>query len=277
MICAGFSERRACRLTELWRSTCRYRRRAPNDGALRQRLRELASQRRRFGYRRLIWLLEREGWADNHKRIERVYREEGLQVRKRKRKHLARPRQDPSRIARRPNQRWSMDFVSDVVASGRRIRALAIVDECTRESLAIEVDTSLTGERVVRVLEELCVRRGLPAEIFSDNGPEFTSIAVDRWAFEKGVELRFIQPGKPTQNCYIESFNGKFRDECLNENWFVNLGEAKKTIERWRLDYNHRRPHSSLGKRTPSEYRAAITRSNGVRRTEKLSQSADAI
>jgi len=157
-----------------------------------------------------------------------------------------------------PNQRWSMDFVCDVLGDGRRIRALAIVDECTREALAIEVDTSLPGERVVRVLERLRQQRGLPAEIISDNGPEFTGTTLDQWAYEHGVKLSFIQPGKPTQNGYIESFNGRLRDECLNEHWFPNLANARHTIERWRFDYNLCRPHSALGGRTPSEFRAGL-------------------
>ena len=258
MVAAGFSQRRACRLLGLWRSTYRYEGEGLDDGNLRERLRALANQRRRFGYRRLIILLRREGVADNHKRIERVYREEGLQVRRRKRKRMARARQNPSRVASCPNQRWSMDFVSDVIADGCRIRALAIVDECTRESLAIEVDTSLPGERVVRVIEKVVEQRGLPSEIISDNGPEFTGLVMDRWAYERGVQLSFIQPGKPTQNAYIESFNGKLRDECLNENWFVSLRDARQRIESWRRDYNEVRPHSSLGHRTPSEYRAAF-------------------
>ena len=259
MVAAGFSQRRACRLLELWRSTYRYEGEGLDDGNLRERLRALANQRRRFGYRRLIVLLRREGVRDNHKRIERVYREEGLQVRRRKRKRMARARQNPSRVASVPNQRWSMDFVSDVIADGRRIRALAVVDECTRESLAIEVDTSLPGERVVRVIEQIAKQRGLPSEIISDNGPEFTGLVMDRWAYEHGVQLNFIQPGKPTQNAYIESFNGKLRDECLNENWFVSLWDARQRIESWRRDYNEVRPHSSLGDRTPSEYRTAFT------------------
>ena len=261
MIAAGFSERRACRLTELWRSTYRYEGQGLRDDDLRKRLKELAALRPRFGFPRLLDQLDREGWKDNHKRVYRVYREECLQVRKRKRKRVARARQNPSRIATYPNERWSMDFVSDVVASGRRIRALTIVDECTRESLVIEVDTSIPGERVVRVIEKIAATRGLPAEIISDNGPEFTGLAMDRWAHTNGVKLHFIQPGKPTQNCYVESFNGRFRDECLNENWFVSLGDARRRIEDWRRDYNEVRGHGSLGRQTPSEFRATFTRS----------------
>lgn len=178
-------------------------------------------------------------------------------MRKRKRKRLARPRLSPARVATRPNERWSMDFVSDV-AGGRRYRALTVLDECTREAVAIEVDTSLPGQRVVRVLERLSVERGKPAEIITDNGPEFTSLVLDRWAHENGVELHFIQPGKPTQNCYVESFNGRLRDECLNENWFVSVADARRRIETWRREYNEDRGHSALGRLTPAEYRARL-------------------
>lgn len=241
-----------------------------DDDDLRNRIREIAALRPRFGFPRILDWLDREGWPDNKKRIYRVYREEGLQVRKRPRKRLARTRQNPSRVATYPNERWSMDFVSDVVGSGRRIRALTIVDECTREALAIEVDTSISGERVARVLERIVRERGGPSEIITDNGPEFTSLAMDRWAHGNGVKLHFIQPGKPTQNCYVESFNGRFRDECLNENCFLSLGDARRRIEDWRRDYNEVRGHSSLGRMTPAEYRAtfnqdaALTMSPGV-------------
>jgi len=214
--------------------------------------------RPRFGFPRLLDQLDREGWPDNHKRVYRVYREEGLQVKRRRRKRLARARQNPSRIATHPNQRWGMDFVSDVVEHGRRIRALTVVDECTREAVAIEVDTSIPGQRVVRVLERIVSERGEPAEIITDNGPEFTSLAMDRWAATSGVKLHFIQPGKPTQNAYIESFNGRFRDECLNENWFASLADARRRIEDWRKDYNENRGHSSLGRLTPAQYRATF-------------------
>jgi len=255
MVAAGFSERRACRLAGLWRSTYRHEGKGLGDEDLRTRLKELAALRPRFGFPRLRDQLGREGWRDNHKRIYRVYREECLQVRRRKRKRLARARQNPSRVATYPNERWSMDFVSDVVAGGRRIRALTIVDECTREAVGIEVDTSIPGERVARVLERIAAERGVPTEIITDNGPEFTSLALDRWAHGNGVKLHFIQPGKPTQNCYVESFNGRFRDECLNENWFVSLVDARERIEDWRNDYNENRGHSSLGRLTPTQYR----------------------
>ena len=250
----GLSERRSCSLVNLWRSTRQYQPRRKSDGAFRERLRELAEQRRRFGCPRLHVLLRREGWAVNHKRTERIYREEGLSLRlKRRRKRgawLRVPRPEPSR----PNQRWSMDFVSDGLGLGRRFRALTIVDDYTRECPAIEVDTSLGGVRVVRVLDRLMEIRGLPEVITVDNGPEFAGRALDEWAYRQGVHLNFIRPGKPVENAYVESFNGKLRDECLNENWFTTLNEARMIIEDWRKDYNQFRPHSSLGNLTPEEF-----------------------
>jgi putative transposase len=195
----------------------------------------------------------------NHKRVYRLYREAGLAVRKRARKRVARERL-PAATAVRPNECWSLDFVSDALHWGRKIRMLTVVDAFTRESLAIEVDTSLSGTRVARVLDQVIERRGgTPAEITLDNGPELTSKALDQWAYERGVRLRFIEPGKPVQNCFIESFNGRLRDECLNEHWFQSLRHARRIVEEWRMDYNHTRPHSSLGNRTPDEFHAAFT------------------
>jgi putative transposase len=250
------SERRACRLLGLSRSSCRYQVRRPEAKALRQRLRELAAERRRFGYRRLHELLRREGWAVNGKRVYRVYRQEHLQVGKRPRKRGVSRQRLPLALPSGPNERWSMDFITDSWATGRRFRTLNVVDEYTRECLWIEVDTSLGGERVARVLEELSRQRGAPQVIVVDNGPEFTGQALDRWAYRRGVKLHFIAPGKPEQNAYVESFNGKFRDECLNEHWFTDLEEAREKIETWRQDYNQRRPHSALGYRTPEEFAA---------------------
>ncbi len=251
------SERRACWLVELNRSSCRYRGRERNDGALREKLRELAERHRRYGSPRLTVLLRREGIADNHKRIERVYREEGLQVRSRKRKRrCGSVRTKMVEVPTTPNERWSMDFVHDALASRRRFRCLTIVDDCTRESPHIEVAHSIGGERVARVLDYLAFTRGLPLEIVIDNGPEFASLALDRWAHERGVNLRFIEPGKPVQNAYIESFNGKFRDECLNEHWFSDIEEARRIIEAYRVEYNTFRPHSALGDLTPQEFAA---------------------
>lgn len=253
------SERRACGLLEVWRSSWRYRRRRTDDPVLRERLRELAQQRRRFGYRRLHVLLRRAGWAVNHKRVYRLYREEGLVVRRRKRKRGAGLARVPLGAPTRAHQGWSMDFLTDELARGRRFRLLTIVDDYTREALAIEVDTSLPGERVRRVLEQLVESRGRPEWIVTDNGPEFTGRVLDQWAFEQGVRLHFITPGKPVENAYVESFNGKLRDECLNENWFESLAEARGVVEAWRVDYNQARPHSALGYRTPEEFAAEQT------------------
>jgi putative transposase len=252
------SERRACGLMGLWRATCRYRRRRAEDERLRQRLRELAHQFRRFGYRRLHDRLVREGWRVNHKRVGRLYRLEGLQVRKRRRKRCSSVPRLPLPAPTGANQVWSVDFMADTLSSGRKLRTLNVVDDYTRECLAIEVDTSLPGARVVRVLERLVSERGRPRQIRTDNGPEFTGRALDQWCFAKGVEQHFIQPGKPMQNGYIESFNGKFRDECLNENWFLSLGDARTIIEHWRRHYNQERPHSALGYRTPEEFAAGV-------------------
>ena len=249
------SERRACRLVDLQRSSCRYQARRRDDAALRQRLRELAVQRRRFGSPRLIELLRREGIGDNHKRIERVYREKGLQVRRRRRKRVARVgRPQTSPKPTRPNQRWSMDFMQDGLADGRVLRLLTLVDDFTRECPHIEVDRSLSGERVARVLDLLAWRRGLPEEIVTDNGPEFTSLALDKWAHKNNVRLHFITPGRPVENAFIESFNGRFRDECLNENWFVTMADARTKVEAWRADYNTVRPHGALGHKTPEGF-----------------------
>jgi putative transposase len=250
------SERRACGLLLVVRGTVRYVS-ASADGnvRLRDRLHELAMERRRFGYRRLHALLAREGWMVNHKRVYRLYVEQCLSVRKRSRRRRISPARAPLRAASAANQVWSIDFVSDSLASGRRFRTLNVVDDYTREALAIEVDTSLGGVRVTRVLDRLLIERGgAPVQIRSDNGPEFISKAVEQWAYEHGVSWEFIQPGKPTENAYIESFNGKLRDECLNENWFTTLADARQKIEQWRQDYNHQRPHSALGYRTPSEF-----------------------
>ncbi len=247
----GFSQRRACRLIGIDHSTLRYQSKRPDDAPLRQRLRELAQQRRRFGYRRLGWLLVREGHAMNHKKLYRLYREEKLMVRRRRKRALGTrtPLSLPSTI----NERWSLDFVSDTFGDGRRFRILCIVDDFSRECLATVVDTSLSGVRVVRELEQLIRERGKPKIIVSDNGTELTSVAVLRWVPGR-VTWHYIEPGKPVQNAYIESFNSRLRDECLNEHAFLNLAEAREIIASWRLDYNHVRPHSSLGALTPIEF-----------------------
>jgi putative transposase len=250
------SERRACQLAGVGRSSCRYQARRRDDRELRERLRELAAERRRFGYRRLTVMLRREGWAVNPKRVYRLYGEEGLSVRRRQRKRLKAEARRPLALPTRANQVWTMDFTHDRLASGRKFRTLNLMDGYTRESPRIEVDTSLPGLRVARVLEEVARQRGYPQAIQVDNGPEFISRVVDQGAFEHGVELHFIEPGKPPQNAHIESFNGKFRDEGLNENWFLTLQEAREKIEAWRRDYNQVRPHSALGYQTPEEFAA---------------------
>ena len=252
------SQRRACRLAELNFSTWQYRARRKEQPGLRERIKELAGERRRFGYRRLHALLRREGWGVNHKAVHRIYVEEGLQVRKRKRKRVARSERQPMVVPQAPNRRWSMDFQHDLLATGQRFRSLNIVDDFSRECPAIEVDTSLPGTRVVRVLDRLAETRGLPLEIVLDNGPEMICKALDEWAWRNGVRLNFIEPGKPTQNAFIESFNGRFRDECLNENWFLDLDDAREIIEAWRIDYNTSRPHSALAYATPEEFASSL-------------------
>ena len=254
---AGVSERRALGLVGLHRSVRHYERQR-DDGELRERLKTLAGTRPRWGYRRLHILLAREGVRVNWKRVYRVYREEGLTVRRRRRKRIAVPRQ-PMPIPSQMNERWSMDFVHDMLHDGRRIRMLNVVDDCTRECLAIETDTSLPGVRVIEVLERLRDQRGLPHAIVADNGPEFAGRALDQWAHASGLKIDYIRPGKPVDNAFVESFNGRFRDECLNESWFQSLDEARNAIEAWRTDYNDVRPHSALGGRSPSEYARHIS------------------
>ena len=258
MVSAEVSERCACRYAGFARSSQRYRTRRPPRTELRERLHALATLRPRWGYRRLYVLLRREGYVVNRKLVQRVYREEGLHVRRRKRKRVAVPRV-PLPAPSAPNERWSMDFVSDALGDGRKIRVLTIVDDFTREAPAIAVDFSLPGERVARELDQLGGTRGFPTAIVCDNGPEFAGQTLDQWAHARGVALQFIQPGKPIQNAFAESFNGRLRDECLNESWFVSLADAQQTIEAWRVDYNVARPHSGLANRTPAEFARAFT------------------
>lgn len=250
------SKRRACGLMTVAASSYYYRPcKGRDDVPLREALRRHAAERRRWGYRRLTVLLRRDGYTDNHKRIHRLYREEGLQVRQRRRRKQRLPRgtaRPESSTA--PNQRWSLDFVHDRLVNGRSLRMLTIVDDYTRECLWIETDTSLSGHRVVRVLDWLVELRGRPQSLLTDNGPEFAGLALDRWAHERQVSHRFIAPGKPTQNAHVESFNGKLRDECLNEHEFLSLSHARELLEAFREDYNHQRPHSSLDKMTPAEF-----------------------
>ena len=254
MTCLGRSIRKACILVGLSRASYDYRPVARHDEELREKIRELAHQRRRFGCPRIHLLLRREGLEINHKRTERIYREEGLSLRKRKRRKTAAMARVILPTPLRPNERWSMDFVTDNIVTGRRFRALVIVDDYSRECPIIEIDTSLGGRRVVGVLEKLADIRGLPEVITIDNGPEFAGRVLDEWAYRKGVKLNFIRPGKPIENACAESFIGRLRDECLNENWFISLNHAKEVIESWRIDYNEGRPHTSLGGLTPREF-----------------------
>ncbi len=250
----GLSIRRSCRLVGVCRATYAYRLRDKGDGLLRVRLRELAEQRRRFGCPRLHVMLKRESLVINHKRTERIYREEGLSLRLKKRKKKAAVLRVMLPQAEHADQRWSMDFVAESTLAGRRFRALAIVDDYSRECPAIEVDSSIPGTRVVEVLERLAETRGLPEVITVDNGPEFAGKTLDEWAYRRGVKLNFIRPGKPVENAYAESFIGRLRDECLNESWFSSVREARDIIEIWRRDYNEVRPHSSLDNLSPMEF-----------------------
>jgi putative transposase len=234
--------------------TYRYASTQPKDAGLRTRLRALASDRRRFGYRRLHILLRREGVTLNHKKLFRLYREEKLTVRRRGGRKRALGTRAPMALPQGSNQRWSLDFVSDTLADGRRFRVLVVVDDFTRECLALVADTSLSGHRVVRELDRIIEGRGRPQLIVSDNGTELTSHAILRWQEERGVEWHYIAPGKPQQNGFVESLNGRFRDECLNEHLFRGLAAARRIIEAWRADYNEHRPHTSLQGLTPNEF-----------------------
>jgi putative transposase len=257
------SQRRACGLIGITRRSLLYTSRRPDETELRKELRELAGKRPRYGYRRLHVLLTRHGHVINHKRLYRLYRAEGLAVRRRRRKRIAATARIPLPVPSVVNERWSMDFTADTLMDGRTFRTFNVVDDFSRECLVIEVDTSLPGLRVARTLERLIAERGRPAAIVVDNGPEFTGRVLDSWAYARGISLHFIRPGKPVDNAFIESFNGKFRDECLNEHWFTGLADARFTIACWRRDYNQVRPHSSLGDLTPDEFarRAASLRS----------------
>lgn len=254
----SFGVTRACGLVQISRSLYRYHSRRPACAELRERICEIAALKRRYGYRRIHVRLRREGWTVNRKLTYRLYREAGLAVRRRKRKRIGPFERKPLPKPLVANDSWSMDFMSDGLADGRRLRCLTIVDDCTRECVAIEVDTSITGSRVKAVLERLADLRGLPRSITVDHGPEFEGQVMDAWAYQRGVGLSFIRPGKPNDNAYIESFNGKFRDECLNEHWFRSIAHAREVIEDWRIEYNGERTHSSLGDITPEEFAAKI-------------------
>jgi putative transposase len=261
MAAHGFSQRHVCRLIDVDPKTVR---RAPTTDApeIRRRLRDLAGERRRFGYRRLGILLAREGITRNHKKLYQLYREEGLTVRRRRGRKRVTGMRAPSPLPQAANQRWSLDFAADVLSWGRRLRVLAIVDDFTREALALVVDTSISGRQVVRALDAAIARRGRPAMIVGDNGTELTSRAVLGWTNRTDTLWHYIAPGKPTQNAFVESFIGRFRDECLNEEVFTGLAEARAVIERWRCDYNQVRPHSAHDGLTPE---AAHLRSAGDR------------
>ncbi len=254
----GVSERRACGIIGADRTSIRYRSQRGGDAALRGRLRELAQQRRRFGYRRLHILLLREGVKVNRKRTQRLYTEEGLTVRKRKSRRRAVGARAPLPVIARPNERWSLDFVHDQLVGGRRFRVLNVMDDVTRECLAAVVDTSISGKRVVRELTQLVLMHGKPTTIVSDNGTELTCNAVLSLAGGAGIDWHYIAPGKPQQNGTVESFNGRMRDELLNETLFTSLAHAREAVAAWADDYNAERPHSSLGYATPAAYAAGL-------------------
>ncbi|WP_156317399.1 IS3 family transposase [Cypionkella psychrotolerans] len=260
------SERRACRVIGCCRMTMRYEVIRQDDPVLRERLKELAKARRRFGYRRLHVFLRREGHEVNHKRLFRIYREEGLHVRRRGGRKRAMGTRAPMVLPLLPNQRWSLDFVSDQLTDGRRFRILTVVDDCTRECLALIADTSLSGARVARELATLFDARGKPQTIVSDNGTEFTSNAILKFVDDRKLDWHYIAPGKPTQNAFIESFNGRLRDELLNETLFPSLHHARVTLAAWRTDYNTERPHSRLGWQTPAEFAQTFAPQRGLNR-----------
>ena len=263
----GYSQRRACDLAGVAPRVYRYRSTRGGDDLVRSRLCELASERRRFGYRRLHILLKREGFDLNWKKLYRLYKEERLTVRKRGGRKRALGTRAPMAVPQSPNQRWSLDFVSDALIDGRRFRILCVIDDFSRECLAVVVDNSLSGERVARELDKIVERRGLPCMIVSDNGTELTSNAILKWQRDRSVEWHYIAPGKPMQNGFVESFNGRLRDECLNEHLFTNYQHARQIIEEWRSDYNLNRPHTSLGGLTPYEFATRSINDQNLNRT----------
>lgn len=263
----GLSERRALAVVRMSASAFRYQPCPDNNADLRERILALAQRHKRYGVGMIHLKLRQAGWRVNHKRVERLYREANLQVRRRKRKKVAVGERQPLFRPTQPNQVWSMDFVFDRTAEGRVIKCLTIVDDATHETVAIEVERAISGSGVTRVLDRLALSRGLPKIIRTDNGKEFCGKAMLIWAHARGVTLRLIEPGKPNQNAYIESFNGRLRDECLNEHWFTSLLHARAVIETWRREYNHERPKKALGGLTPSAYAAqlaSVTMSTGL-------------
>ena len=250
----GVSQRRACEVLNVDRSSVRYQSIRPDDAGLRVAMKQVATERRRFGYRRIHVMLQRQGIVMNQKKLRRLYREENLQVRKRGGRKRALGTRRPMVLPSCANERWSLDFVSDALTDGRKFRVLAVVDDYSHECLSLMADASLSGLRVTRELNALIARRGRPQTIVSDNGTELTSMAILKWCQDTGIEWHYIAPGKPMQNGLVESFNGSFRDECLNESLFSSLAEARNQITIWKEDYNTHRPHSSLGNITPNEF-----------------------
>jgi putative transposase len=269
----GLSQRRVCRLLTLDRNTLRYRSRRQDDAALRARIREIAEAKRRYGCPRIYVRLRREGWRVNHKRVERLYyRDEGLSLRRRRRKKAAAVPRVALPKPTQPGLCYALDFVHDRLVTGRRFKCLTMTDLCSKEVPVIEVDVSIGGARVCRILDRVFATRPLPDTLILDNGPEFAGTALDAWAAQHGVHLHFIQPGKPVQNAFIESFNGKFRDECLNEHWFLSLQEAQLVIEAWRREYNEERTHSAIGDVTPQEF--IHNYQAGAQMTQEVTSSA---
>jgi putative transposase len=265
----GAPQRKACELVGLARSSFRYRSKR-RDGELRAKLIELAQEKPRYGYRRLAVLLQREGLTVNHKRVWRVYRAAGLSVKRRLRKRLVRQGLQPMNEVKMSNQQWAIDFAHDVTASGRKFRVFSVVDAYSRECLALEVDTSFPSPQVTRVLDSIIAERGKTQSIRMDNGPELTSRHFLAWGVDQQIDLQHIAPGKPVQNAKVESFHGRLRDECLNVNWFANLWDARRKISAWRHEYNHERPHSSLGYLTPVEFHAANAARNSTNTEETM-------
>jgi putative transposase len=258
------------------RSLNAYRSKRPAPTALINRIKDIAAARVRYGYQRIHVLLRREGWMINHKRVYRLYKQEGLSLyQRRPKRHRSAIQRQPLRVAQRINECWAMDFVSDQLYDGRKLRALTVLDAYTRESLTIWVDQAIRGDDVVAVLDRIRVERVLPQRISVDNGPEFISKALDRWAYEHQVELHFSRPGKPTDNAYIEAFNGRLREECLNQHWFLSLADAREKIEAWRVAYNQSRPHGALQWMTPSEFarRASLDGQSDQQKNAKNSTS----
>ena len=262
--CRGLSERHASRIARISASAYRYQSRPDRNVELQREIVRLAHRHKRYGASMIGLKLRQSGWRVNHKRVERLYALSGLQVRRRKRKKVPACDRQPLLRPQRANEIWSMDFVFDRTADGRVIKCLTVVDDATHEAVAVVPERAIGGEPLTRILDQLWFERGLPRVIRTDNGKEFCGRAMLNWAHQRGVQLRQIQPGKPNQNAYIESFNGRLRDECLNEHWFVSLGHAKTIIEAWRQEYNHERPKKALGGLTPAAYAQQLAEANTV-------------